>query len=113
MSCMQDYVEKVNKTLQSSFPDSKNFTLGHMGDGNLHFAISVGRDDTQARKLVEAAVYEPLKDIAGSVSAEHGVGLEKKPYLHLVRSQSEIRLMKQVKHSLDPNGILNPGKIFD
>ncbi|MBT3426305.1 MAG: FAD-binding oxidoreductase [Gammaproteobacteria bacterium] len=113
ISCMQDYVEKVNKTLQSSFPDSKNFTLGHMGDGNLHFAISVGRDDTQARKLVEAAVYEPLKDIAGSVSAEHGVGLEKKPYLHLVRSQSEIRLMKQVKHSLDPNGILNPGKIFD
>jgi FAD/FMN-containing dehydrogenase len=113
ISCMQDYVEEVNKTLRNSFPDSKNFTLGHMGDGNLHFAISVGKDDAQVRKLVEAAVYEPLKHIAGSVSAEHGVGLEKKPYLHLVRSQSEINLMKQVKHSLDPNGILNPGKIFD
>ncbi len=113
ISCMQDYVEEVNHRLQSSFPDYQNFTLGHMGDGNLHFAISVGQGDASARKRVEAAVYEPLKAIAGSVSAEHGVGLEKKPYLHLVRSQAEIRLMKQVKHSLDPKGILNPGKIFD
>jgi FAD/FMN-containing dehydrogenase len=58
-------------------------------------------------------VYEPLRDIRGSVSAEHGVGLEKKPYLGISRSADEIALMRTVKKALDPRGILNPGKIFD
>jgi FAD/FMN-containing dehydrogenase len=58
-------------------------------------------------------VYEPLAGIQGSVSAEHGVGLEKKPYLGISRTPEEIELMRTVKKALDPNGILNPGKIFD
>jgi FAD/FMN-containing dehydrogenase len=65
------------------------------------------------RRKVEAAVYEPLRAIGGSVSAEHGVGLEKKPYLEISRQSAEIDLMRAVKRALDPKGILNPGKIFD
>ena len=84
--------------------------FGHMGDGNLHLVVSVGQSD---RKGVEACVYEPLADISGSVSAEHGVGLEKKPYLGIARSDTEIDLMRTLKRALDPKGILNPGKIFD
>jgi FAD/FMN-containing dehydrogenase len=58
-------------------------------------------------------VYEPLAAIGGSVSAEHGVGLEKKPYLTIARSEVEIDLMRTMKRALDPHNILNPGKIFD
>ena len=109
---MAGYVDAVNAGLSARFDAPKNFVLGHVGDGNLHFAIAVGGDGPAQRKGVEAAVYEPLKAIGGSVSAEHGVGLEKKPYLHFVRDEAEIQLMRTIKSAMDPRGILNPGKIF-
>ncbi len=113
VSQMQDYVDEVNRRLADHYEDVHNFTFGHMGDGNLHFVISVGAGGSETRRCVEACVYEPLRDIAGSVSAEHGVGLEKKAYLDVSRSAAEIDLMRTVKRALDPNGILNPGKILD
>jgi FAD/FMN-containing dehydrogenase len=61
---------------------------------------------------IENCIYEPLRDINGSVSAEHGIGLEKLPYLDISRNEEEINLMRTLKKSLDPNNILNPGKIF-
>ena len=57
-------------------------------------------------------VYRELQPYGGSISAEHGIGLEKKPYLHHSRSDAEIELMKCLKRALDPQGILNPGKVF-
>lgn len=110
---MEDYVAQVNQRLNEAFAEVKNFTLGHMGDGNLHFVVSVGDGSSEARHTVERCVYEPLADIGGSVSAEHGVGLEKKPFLDICRSPAEIELMRTLKKALDPKGILNPGKIFD
>lgn len=110
---MPAYVAKVNAALAESFDDYANFTLGHMGDGNLHFAIGAGADDAETRRQVEACVYAPLAAIGGSVSAEHGVGLEKKPYLSIARSETEIELMRQLKRALDPKLLLNPGKIID
>lgn len=113
VSQMQDYVDEVNRRLADHYEDVHNFTFGHMGDGNLHFVISVGAGSAEDRRCVEACVYEPLRDVAGSVSAEHGVGLEKKAYLDVSRSAAEIDLMRTVKRALDANGILNPGKILD
>jgi FAD/FMN-containing dehydrogenase len=113
ISDMEAYVAKVNAGLESEFNELHNFTFGHMGDGNLHFVVSVGEKADDCRKRVEAKVYGPLADINGSVSAEHGVGLEKKPYLEISRSKTEIDLMRLLKKSLDPKGLLNPGKIFD
>ena len=110
---MVSYVEEVETRLGAAFDEYHNFTLGHVGDGNLHFAIAVGDDSATAHRRVEACVYEPLAAIGGSVSAEHGVGLEKKPYLDISRSPAEIDLMRTLKAALDPKGILNPGKIFD
>ncbi|MDH3692428.1 MAG: FAD-binding oxidoreductase, partial [Gammaproteobacteria bacterium] len=69
--------------------------------------------DAETRQMVEEIVYQPLTAIHGSVSAEHGVGLEKKPYLHWCRNENEIALMRLLKRSMDPKGILNPGKVLD
>ena len=113
ISRMEDYLAEVNKRLESTWQEVHNFTFGHMGDGNLHLVISVGEGGPETRAKVEECVYQPLAEISGSVSAEHGVGLEKKAYLGISRSDNEIDLMRTLKKALDPKGILNPGKIFD
>jgi len=120
VSAMEDYVAAVNQGLDHEFPGVKNtnFTFGHMGDGNLHFFISPGVEsdaghDPLVREKVERCVYEPLRAIGGSVSAEHGVGLEKKHWLSISRNPAEIALMRTLKNALDPKGLLNSGKIFD
>ncbi|MCY3859574.1 MAG: FAD-binding oxidoreductase [Gammaproteobacteria bacterium] len=108
---MERYVEEVRDNLLNRFGDHQLFTFGHMGDGNLHFAISAGEDES-AHHDVNLCVYEPLRPIGGSVSAEHGVGLEKRPYLDVSRNDTEVNLMRTLKTALDPKGILNPGKVF-
>jgi FAD/FMN-containing dehydrogenase len=99
-----------SERLHARWPAGAIAFLGHVGDGNLHIAVGAGT--AQDREYVEACVYEPLAPFAGSVSAEHGIGLEKQPYLGISRSDSEIALMRSLKRLLDPAGILNPGKIF-
>lgn len=113
ISKMHGYVDAVDAALGKAYTAPKNFTFGHMGDGNLHFVIAVGAGGPEHRATVERCVYEPLAAVGGSVSAEHGVGLEKKPYLALSRNAEERALMRTLKRALDPLAILNPGKIFD
>ena len=68
-------------------------------------------DEALWSRAVESIVYSPLRARHGSVSAEHGIGLEKQPYLDWTRSDAEIGLMRTLKSALDPKGILNPGKV--
>ncbi len=108
---MAVYMDDVRARLHARWPQGSIAFLGHVGDGNLHIAIGAGV--AEERHDVEACVYEPLAGVGGSVSAEHGIGLEKKPWLSISRSEIELGLMRQIKATLDPYGILNPGKIFD
>ena len=108
---MQDYMAAVTDRLKARWPEGKIAFLGHMGDGNLHIAIGAGGSDD--RHEVEACVYEPLRPISGSISAEHGIGLEKKAWLDVSRTADERKLMAEIKRLLDPGNILNPGKIMD
>ena len=73
----------------------------------------MGSDEPEARADVSRRVYEPLAALGGSISAEHGIGRQKKAYLDISRSATEIALMQLLKRSLDPRGLLNPGLIFD
>ncbi len=107
---MDAYMRDVRAALAQGFPDGKIAFLGHVGDGNLHIAIGAGGPDD--RHAVESCVYRPLAAIGGSVSAEHGIGLEKLPWLSISRDSTEIDLMQQIKDLLDPNRILNPGKVL-
>jgi FAD/FMN-containing dehydrogenase len=91
-------------------PGAKTFVFGHVADGNLHISVCAAHADAH---LVENCVYEPLRSLAGSISAEHGIGLERKPYLEISRTQAEIATMRALKAALDPRGILNPGKVID
>lgn len=109
---MDAYVADVKARLRMRYPAHHCFTLGHIGDGNIHFAIAVGSADPADHKAVNDCVYAPLQAIGGSISAEHGIGTEKLDYLPLSRNADEIALMRLLKRTLDPNGILNPGKIL-
>ena len=108
---MEAYVAEVLARLEREWPEYQRFVFGHLGDGNLHI-IAAGPPSRAARHGIEQCVYEPLAARGGSVSAEHGIGLEKQPWLALSRSAAELDLMRRIKAALDPKGILNPGRVL-
>ena len=87
------------------------FTFGHVADGNIHFIIGKNDNSKENTERINQIIYSNLKENGGSVSAEHGIGLDKKKYLHTSRSSEEINLMKTLKKILDPKKILNPGRV--
>ena len=109
---MPAYLDEIDKPIVAEWPDRKRAVFGHLGDGNLHITYSVGENGANVKKVIDDAVYLPLASRGGSVSAEHGIGLAKKAYLEVSRSPAEIELMRELKTMMDPNNILNPGKIF-
>ena len=109
---MESYIGNIKMTLKKQWEEVYFFAFGHMGDGNLHLFITCGEDNIETQHKVERIVFEPLQSIGGSITAEHGVGLEKKPWLHLSRTPEEIALMRTLKSALDPKGILNRGKVI-
>lgn len=109
---MDKYVDEVRQQLTDRWPDSLMVVFGHLGDGNIHLGITVGGHEPDEVHAVETIVYEALGRRQGVISAEHGIGLDKREYLKHSRSTDEIALMKTLKTALDPKGILNPGKIF-
>ena len=90
-------------------------SFGHAGDGNIHVNLMVNKDDAQERaraSQAERELFERVVALEGSISGEHGIGFAKARYLPIELSPEAIALMKRVKMAFDPNGILNPGKIF-
>jgi FAD/FMN-containing dehydrogenase len=109
---MESYISEVRNGLKSRWPSMTLMVFGHLGDGNLHLIPGVGDASSKARHDVEEIVYGALRKRGGSVSAEHGIGLEKREYLSYSRNTDEIALMRTLKKAFDPRNILNPGKIF-
>ncbi|HUH40302.1 MAG TPA: FAD-binding oxidoreductase [Castellaniella sp.] len=105
-------VERMRAAMNTQFPDIRHMYFGHVGDGNVHIVVGpLPQDEGRTEHTVEAAFYGIVRDLSGSVSAEHGIGLHKRPWLAYSRSPAEIALIRTLKQALDPNGIMNPGKI--
>mgnify|MGYP001160700844 CR=1 FL=1 len=110
---MNGYVAEVTAAIRSEWGEAAQLVVfGHIGDGNLHIIIGPRPFDEAAKHKVESIVYGLLAPHNGSISAEHGIGLEKRDWLHITRSPQEIALMRTLKAAIDPTGILNPGKVL-
>ncbi|HHY55653.1 MAG TPA: FAD-binding oxidoreductase [Chloroflexi bacterium] len=114
IGAMEEYVADVRSAIALHFgADARCWVYGHLGDGNLHINVWAPQLQPQDGDRMAQIVYRPLTAVGGSVSAEHGIGLEKKAFLSLSRTPAEIATMRRLKAALDPHHILNPGKIFD
>ncbi len=112
ISEMAYFGEEVERRLRAEWPDAILGLFGHIGDGNVHIIVRVGPETRKLHQQIDAIVYGLIQEIGGSVSAEHGIGLMKKDYLSYSKSEQEINLMRLLKQSMDPKGILNPGRVF-
>ncbi|GGE56549.1 FAD-binding oxidoreductase [Streptosporangium jomthongense] len=118
VSKVPGFLQEIDKVVTTHYPDFEIIWFGHIGDGNLHLNIlkpeNMAKEDFFEKcQQVNKWVFEIVEKYQGSVSAEHGVGMTKKPYLKYTRSEAEIAYLKGIKQVFDPNGIINPGKIFD
>ncbi len=118
VSQVPGFLDDVETLVNSRYPDFEIIWFGHIGDGNVH--LNILKPDALDKatffaqcNAVSKEVFGIVQAYGGSVSAEHGVGLLKKPYLGYSRDVAEIELMRSLKRVFDPAGILNPGKIFD
>jgi D-lactate dehydrogenase (cytochrome) len=114
---LPEFVERAAAWVAANVPEARLVAYGHVGDGNLHFNLNQGpgtdKDAFLAREPeTRRAIHDMVRDFGGSFSAEHGIGRLKVQELERYASPVELDLMRAVKRAFDPNGILNPGKIF-
>ena len=118
VSAVPQFLKAVDSLVREQYPEFEIIWFGHIGDGNVHLNILKPKFlDEQAFfeqcGSVSNQVFSLVQQYGGSISAEHGVGLLKKPYLNYTRDPEEIEYMRLIKKAFDPNGVLNPGKVFD
>lgn len=118
ISAMPAFLARTQALLGEAYPDFEVVWFGHIGDGNLHINVLKpdgygDADFIAACEDVTKVLSQVLAEFGGSISAEHGIGLVKKPYLEGTRTAEEIVLMRGIKRVFDPKGVLNPGKLFD
>ncbi|KAF1689155.1 FAD-binding oxidoreductase [Pseudoxanthomonas taiwanensis] len=118
ISAMPAFLARAQALLGQAYPQYEVVWFGHIGDGNLHINVLKPADVDGAEfvahcEQVTRLLAQALQEHGGSISAEHGIGLVKKPYLGSIRSPEEIALMRGIRRVFDPNGILNPGKLLD
>lgn len=107
---MKSFTQDVTRDLKQAFPTIRQVTFGHIGDGNLHLCCTSGNEADQVP--IEDLVFAKATAIGGTITAEHGIGVLKKPWLKDCRTADEIALMRQLKEMMDPAMILNKGRVI-
>ena len=111
ISRMAEFLSRGDELLRDKAPGAKLVAFGHVGDGNLHYNISMPDSEIDGA-AISTAIYDLVHEFGGSFSAEHGVGRLKREYLPKYCNEGEFELMRALKKALDPNNILNPGKVI-
>ncbi len=111
------FLEEADAAVVALIPGARPLPFGHLGDGNIHYNVTqpLGADKADFLRRwedVNAAVFAVVKKYDGSISAEHGIGVMKRDLLPTVKDPVALELMRSLKHMLDPNNILNPGKVL-
>jgi FAD/FMN-containing dehydrogenase len=117
IAAVPELIERASAAVARLMPGARPFPFGHLGDGNIHFNVSQPPDMDKQAFLdrwdeVNAAVHAVVLALGGTIAAEHGIGQLKRDLLVKVKSPVEMDLMRRLKNALDPNGILNPGKVL-
>jgi FAD/FMN-containing dehydrogenase len=112
-----EFIDAAEKAVSQALPGTRVVAFGHVGDGNIHFNLSQPRtmdakDFLAQRNRLAEVVYDVVTRFSGSISAEHGIGMAKRKYLYRYKSETDVTLMKTIKHALDPENLLNPGKVI-
>ncbi|WP_404710099.1 FAD-binding oxidoreductase [Sphingomonas sp. MMS24-J13] len=108
---IEDFIVHATKLLTDRWPDIIVVPFGHLADSNLHLSVRLPRDVVPVHEI-EETIYAAVGEWGGSISAEHGIGQLKRDFLHFSRTEEELALMRLLKRSMDPKGILNPGKVI-
>jgi FAD/FMN-containing dehydrogenase len=109
---MPAFEAQARRNVTGVFPDAAMLFYGHAGDGNLHIIVHVGPDGKAHEETIDRLVFEAVRGVGGSIAAEHGIGLSRKAFLGMSRSDAELQLMARLKAALDPDSVLNPGKLL-
>jgi FAD/FMN-containing dehydrogenase len=117
VSRVPELIERATVELERRFPEIRIVAFGHVGDGNIHYncSKSARQEAKQFAHLapdVNHVVYEVVRSLGGSISAEHGLGVLKREEIKLYKSELELDLMRSIKRTLDPNNLMNPGKVL-
>ena len=114
VSRMPEFLVRGDALLNELNPDARLLAFGHVGDGNLHYNVDLtaAEDTVEIRETISVAIYDLVAELGGSFSAEHGIGVSKKHYLEKYRGGVELELMRRLKLALDPQNILNPGRVI-
>ena len=117
VSAIPAFIDEARDALEARFPGARLICFGHLGDGNLHYNVFIpgrARADAAAREAhdVTDLVYDIVQRYGGSFSAEHGIGLAKVAELQRYKNPVELELMRSIKRTLDPHGLMNPGKVL-
>lgn len=107
-----EFVDECSRLLGERWSDARSIWFGHAADSNIHICVRVEGAEVQPEKAIDDIVYDCVGRYAGSISAEHGIGVLKRDYLGASRSEAELGMMRTMKRALDPQNLLNPGKIF-
>ena len=117
LAAVPEFIERGSRWIAEHVPEGRLIAYGHLGDGNLHFNLNQAPGAQLAAFLareepLKRAMHELVRDLGGSFSAEHGIGRLKVAELERYAPPVELDLMRAIKRTLDPNGILNPGKVL-